>query len=1827
MKTITHSAGNWLLATKNYALLFGLILAICTAVFAAEPNQQWVARYNGPVSSYDSTNTNALAIDNLGNVYVTGHSDAFGGGANYDYATIKYSPDGNQLWVARYNGPGHGYDWPYALALDNSGNVYVTGESVGSGTNYDYATIKYSSDGNQLWVRRYNGLSNSSDIAYALAVDNSGNVYVTGGSDSNYVTVKYNTDGNQLWVKSYNGPANSSDYANALAVDNSGNVYVTGWSTGSGTGYDYATIKYDTNGNQLWAQRYNGDANKDDLTYAISVDNSGNVYVTGGSEVTGTDYDYITVKYKPDGNKSWVARYAGPGNSYDFPQDMAVDNSGNVYVTGYSGGSGTSSDYATIKYNPDGNQLWVARYNNPGVYNSDFAYALTIDNAGNVYVTGESSASDSYHPDCVTIKYSPDGNQLWIERYNGPGDSNDTAHSIAVDNSGNVYISGDTWSESTREDYVTIKYTQQHYYVIYVDANATGANNGTSWANAYKYLQNALWAATSGYEVWVAQGTYKPDRDINHPSGTGSRTATFQLKNNVAIYGGFPSGGGTWANRDPNAHQTILSGDLSGNDANVSDPCNLLTEPTRAENSYHVITGSNTDATAILDGFTIRAGNASSGSWPDYFGGGMFNLYANCTVNNCIFTENSSGNGGVMHNNQSNLYISNCIFFRNSASGNGGGIDFYQSNHPTLTNCTFNGNSAPVCGGGVNNTQSNTEMNNCIFIGNVSSNGGGLSNVQSNADVSKCSFSNNTAHSGGGGGGGGGISNINGSSTTITDCNFISNSAVYGGGINDWNSTSTTLTNCTFTGNSATYLGGGMKIDTNCYAMLTKCNFIGNTSGTGKGLYSYETSVINLGIGGNIFTSDEFYVGGSSEVQGTGSIIIGLGGEMVIDVNAIVDLSDPCYPGATGTIQCDGLLKVKQNAILQNADVNISQQPGGVYGKFAVEDSAAVINLNIFTDGDRYMDVDPCTFTGFIEDNRIYVTITEGQNGSSEGILEVRGRDLPSHPCDFNNPNTLACQIDDVNMPDFNTASWTLERLTVAPGAKVTLMDRFSSGNGIPEVLYVRDLNLGVGCVLNVGSQYLYYTICSGDMNSIRKETQLGFSLGVIYSDSNEEFQSRVNSNNYINPTDPNSSRIYVERVVGLEPDPNGMMKMQSLEDANGQMISARAKGEFAPADENEIRIRFNYLFNDPCGQIVVYLSDVPELLDPCDPYRDAHYIEVGRVFAPPWPMPGSAGSNRFGNFDKFVSTDGLDLSKGTWIELELIVPGGSGPLFARGSAKQMHIMDSGGGGAGVYIDDWAAGVSCSSTCWMWDVCRDLTSDCYVLPADFLRVVSGIGTTDTPSCVDGTLSADGYTDSYDTVSWDWMLEAGQAEQCGEVPLRFGGGGGFASSGGFGAFGGEIGLLDLADLNDLLIEGKRGGASPDVKLQDRLYIFNSDPCYIKPIELAPDDRCNIRIVRGAGSDFYRINSEQGLLHLETGVPIISPGQVTCEINEPRYNLHATVYAGIQAGGSPYGRPILDAAFDTAGFVYVVPVVVVPITNEPNTYTAAAKIQLNPYRVVKLYDGPLLAYDYAHPEYQLQYRNNLREIELDDACNVYLTNANAHNESDILWKFEPNGAVVRLNLDLSNPPVRAPTGLCVSSATNRIYVASSIHNDMDPNSAIICGFSTTTLSLTPARTITVRKMQRITSIAEDPVTGTLWVTGLSFNAFPDGYEIEQYYQNASPFYDPNLAKVPLGQNDVNAVSTLIAGDLAMPLSICWTGARLPPELCGGADLNKNGTVNMLDFALFAGYWRHTDCTSQNNYCDGADLEPQVFPDGDVDLMDLAVLAEHWLDTGCQ
>ncbi|MEO0092843.1 MAG: SBBP repeat-containing protein, partial [candidate division WOR-3 bacterium] len=225
----------------------------------------------------------------------------------------------------------------------------------------------------------------------------------------------------QLWIARYQGPY-GQDYAKALAIDNLKNVYVTGASQGPGTGYinDFATIKYDSLGNEQWVAQYNGSPirNWQDEARAIAVDANG-VYVTGyiSRHQLEDSSDYCTIKYnKATGDTIWVRRYNGLENKCDQAYDLALDNLGNIYVTGKSKNANGDFDYLTIKYSPEGEELWTARYDNPNGNGWDIAYSLAVDNNGNVYVTGTSYDLTTYY-DCVTIKYSTTGVLQWVRRY------------------------------------------------------------------------------------------------------------------------------------------------------------------------------------------------------------------------------------------------------------------------------------------------------------------------------------------------------------------------------------------------------------------------------------------------------------------------------------------------------------------------------------------------------------------------------------------------------------------------------------------------------------------------------------------------------------------------------------------------------------------------------------------------------------------------------------------------------------------------------------------------------------------------------------------------------------------------------------------------------------------------------------------------------------------------------------------------------------------------------------------------------------------------------------------------------------------------------------------------------------------------------------------------------------------------------------------------------------------------------------------------------------------------------------------------------------------
>ncbi|MFH0779013.1 MAG: cadherin, partial [Candidatus Eisenbacteria bacterium] len=239
--------------------------------------------------------------------------------------------------------------------------------------------------------------------------------------------------------------------------------------------------------------------------------------------------------------------------------------------------------------------------------------------------------------------------------------------------------------------------------VIYVDADATGADDGTSWTHAFVNLQSALASADSSDEVWVAQGTYVP-------GDSADRLASFELRSGLAIYGGFAGTETLREQRDVQANQVILSGD-------IGVPLDS------ADNSYHVVGAENVDSTAMLDGFLIEGGNANLAG-PEAFGGGICIYQGNPTLANLVFSANSSRhNGGGMYGYSSSPTLTNVIFRNNSALDDGGGI-CSEYGDPLLTNVLFEDNTADQ-GGGMYSYFGRPELVNATFHDNFATHGGG----------------------------------------------------------------------------------------------------------------------------------------------------------------------------------------------------------------------------------------------------------------------------------------------------------------------------------------------------------------------------------------------------------------------------------------------------------------------------------------------------------------------------------------------------------------------------------------------------------------------------------------------------------------------------------------------------------------------------------------------------------------------------------------------------------------------------------------------------------------------------------------------------------------------------------------------------------------------------------------------------------------------------------------------------------------------------------------------------------------------------------------------
>ncbi len=449
------------MSCKNIYIIFTVIMFLLIAglfqnVYAAGGDVVW--EY-GDTPKTDKQQAAAMAVDSAGSTIITGFSSLSG---NDDFYTVKVNAAGSAVtWSKTYDRTG-GNDYATAVAVDSDDNVIVVGYAW-NGSNNDIHTIKYSaSNGTVMWQHTYDGAAGANDYAVTVAVDSLNNIYVGGYTEDgsakhDYLILKYSTNGaTPVWERTYNGPADNNDRITAITAGIDG-IAVTGESENSTPDFDCMTRKYDFDGNLTWEKRKSVSGNDEGV--AVGMDSSGHVIMTGIT-YNGSNKDLYIVKYNTStGNVEWEDTI-NEGNT-DEPVDLVVDSFDNAFVTGYTYYSGTN-DYVTAKYDgSSGNQDWKHIFNSASGDN-DRAVSIAVDDSGDVFVTGdaydESLTNYNYH----TVKYTKNGGTvLWQKSYNGTNTKDDRVVGVGLTSSGQPIVAGctDEWtSGATDHDYYVIKY-------------------------------------------------------------------------------------------------------------------------------------------------------------------------------------------------------------------------------------------------------------------------------------------------------------------------------------------------------------------------------------------------------------------------------------------------------------------------------------------------------------------------------------------------------------------------------------------------------------------------------------------------------------------------------------------------------------------------------------------------------------------------------------------------------------------------------------------------------------------------------------------------------------------------------------------------------------------------------------------------------------------------------------------------------------------------------------------------------------------------------------------------------------------------------------------------------------------------------------------------------------------------------------------------------------------------------------------------------------------------------------------------------------------------
>jgi|GEM_PF-4880828 len=425
-----------------------LIAFICpAAVTQTEVPPEWAYRWY-----WNTTETewgDAITCDPRGNIYVAGRTDT---SVNYtDWVTLRLSPQGDSIWLRIYDSQSDGIDEPKFILATDSGYVYVAGEVGRSSLAWrtDVCVVKYDSAGNFIWSYRYNSPASQDDRLDGFGMDKLGNIYACGYSKistspdrEDLLLIKLLPSGDTAWVRLFLSGNQTFDRLYGVAFDDSNYIYATGgrW---NGVNYDLYLMKLAQNGDTVWTRTYNGAGDSTEVPVGIGICDSGYIYI-GGYTYNPT-IDFLAVKYNSAGNLIWDESFNGSGNSSDNPRSMTVDRFGNVYLFGETS-SGGQRDLLAVKFTNTGAVGWDFQYGDP--IDDEIAFnsrtTIKVDDLGRLFFGGA-----SYHVSplltitrTLTFCLDASGSIIWYGGYIGPGNDFSQIKSVAIDGGSNCYVTG-----------------------------------------------------------------------------------------------------------------------------------------------------------------------------------------------------------------------------------------------------------------------------------------------------------------------------------------------------------------------------------------------------------------------------------------------------------------------------------------------------------------------------------------------------------------------------------------------------------------------------------------------------------------------------------------------------------------------------------------------------------------------------------------------------------------------------------------------------------------------------------------------------------------------------------------------------------------------------------------------------------------------------------------------------------------------------------------------------------------------------------------------------------------------------------------------------------------------------------------------------------------------------------------------------------------------------------------------------------------------------------------------------------------------------------------